>query len=115
MRAATANCSEQVSTVDAARDLDLLRAALGERRLSFLGYSYGTYLGSLYAAQYPQRVRAMVLDGAIDPGVGSLESMLLARGFEANLDDFLADCGPCPVRIPHRGGDLRRVPRRCAR
>jgi pimeloyl-ACP methyl ester carboxylesterase len=95
----------QVSTLDAARDLDLLRAALGERRVSFLGYSYGTYLGSLYAAQYPERVRAMVLDGAVDPGVDALESMLLqARGFESNLDQFLAWCADDDDCLFHRDG-----------
>lgn len=55
------------SSLNNARDLEVLRAALGERRLTFLGASYGTYFGSLYAALYPDRVRRMVLDSPVDP------------------------------------------------
>ena len=97
---------DRVSTVDAARDLDLVRRALGERRVNFLGYSYGTYLGALYAAQFPERVRALVLDGAVDPDVDALEFVLLqARGFEANLDAFLEDCSARDECALHRGGN----------
>lgn len=56
-----------MSSADNARDLEWLRAALGEERISYLGYSYGTALGAAYASLYPERVRALVLDGAIDP------------------------------------------------
>jgi len=56
-----------MSSADNARDLDWVRAALGEERISYLGYSYGTALGASYATLYPERVRALVLDGAIDP------------------------------------------------
>ncbi|MET9390746.1 alpha/beta hydrolase [Streptomyces sp. NPDC006624] len=56
-----------VSTADTARDLDLLRRAVGDRRLSYLGVSYGTFLGATYAGLFPDRVRAMVLDGNVDP------------------------------------------------
>ena len=55
-----------LSTADVARDLDVLRAAVGDRQLSFVGYSYGTHLGATYANLFPNRVRALVLDGAID-------------------------------------------------
>lgn len=55
------------STRNTARDLDLVRAVLGERQLSYLGYSYGTYLGAVYAELFPRRVDRMVLDGPIDP------------------------------------------------
>ncbi|MFB7267949.1 alpha/beta fold hydrolase, partial [Streptomyces nojiriensis] len=55
------------TTLNNARDLDVLRAALGERKLSFMGASYGTYLGAVYATLYPGRVRRMVLDSAVDP------------------------------------------------
>ncbi len=56
-----------MSSADNARDLEWVRAALGEERISYLGYSYGTALGASYATLYPERVRALVLDGAIDP------------------------------------------------
>ncbi len=56
-----------VGTQNAARDMDVLRAALGEAQLTFLGKSYGTYLGAWYAQLFPRRVRALVLDGAVDP------------------------------------------------
>ena len=63
-------------TDESARDMDLLRAALGEDQLSYLGYSYGTALGASYASLHPERVRAMVLDGAIDP---SFDLLTFAR------------------------------------
>ncbi|MDQ4129626.1 MAG: alpha/beta hydrolase, partial [Actinomycetota bacterium] len=66
-----------VSTADVARDLDLLRAALGDAKLTYVGYSYGTFIGSSYAALYPDRVRALVLDGAVDP---ALDLVGRARG-----------------------------------
>ncbi len=56
-----------ISTANVARDMDLLRQAVGDRRLSYLGLSYGTYLGATYARLFPNRVRALVLDGTIDP------------------------------------------------
>ena len=57
-----------MSSADSARDMDWVRAALGEEQLSYVGYSYGTALGAAYLTLYPQRVRAAVLDGSIDPG-----------------------------------------------
>ena len=56
-----------VNTRNAARDLDILRAALGDEQLTFVGASYGTYLGLMYAAQFPERVGHLVLDGVVDP------------------------------------------------
>lgn len=82
-----------VSTGDAARDLDKVRAALGEDKLTYLGYSYGTTLGAAYLDRFPTRVRAMVLDGGIDPTLtwdGFLEGQ--SRGFDRALEAFLADC-----------------------
>ena len=82
-----------VSTQDTARDLDRLRAALGDKRLNFLGSSYGSYLGALYVTLFPDRVRATVLDGAIDPEQSAADALVSqARGFEDELDAFLADC-----------------------
>ena len=81
------------STADSARDMDLLRAALGEKKLNFLGVSYGTYLGTLYADFFPKRVGRMVLDGAISPLVSSTDQNLTqALGFDSALDAFIADC-----------------------
>ncbi|SDN72956.1 alpha/beta hydrolase [Geodermatophilus sp. DSM 45219] len=57
---------EHVSTANVARDMDVLRAALGEERLNYIGFSYGTFLGATYASLFPDRYRAMVLDGALD-------------------------------------------------
>jgi pimeloyl-ACP methyl ester carboxylesterase len=90
-----------VGTIDAARDMDVLRAALGDRKLTFYGASYGTYLGAKYAQLFPKRIRAMVLDGALDPRQPTAkENEVQAIGFETNLRDFLADCArrsDCPL------------------
>jgi len=82
-----------VGTVDTARDLDRIRQALGDAQLTFFGHSYGTLLGATYAEMYPTHVRAMVLDGAIDPAM-STEQMVneQSESFEAVLDDFFAWC-----------------------
>ena len=62
-----------VGTVDTARDLDRIRAALGDAQLTFVGHSYGTLLGATYAELFPTHVRAMVLDGAIDPALSTVQ------------------------------------------
>ena len=56
-----------VSTVDTVRDLDLMRRLSGERKMNFIGTSYGTIVGAVYANMFPDRVRAMALDGVVDP------------------------------------------------
>ncbi|HSO94656.1 MAG TPA: alpha/beta hydrolase [Acidimicrobiia bacterium] len=82
-----------LSTERAARDMDRVRAALGEARLTYLGFSYGTYLGSLYADRFPTHIRAMVLDGAVDPALSaSAQQVQQAVGFEHDLDQFLQSC-----------------------
>jgi pimeloyl-ACP methyl ester carboxylesterase len=79
-----------IGTERVARDMDRLRDALGEEKISYLGYSYGTFLGALYADAFPDRVRVMVLDGAIDPAKTGTEAILgQAFGFEDQLDAFL--------------------------
>lgn len=91
-----------VDTVSAARDLDLLRAVLGDTHLNYLGYSYGTLLGATYANLYPDTTGRLVLDGAIDPSTTSFDvSLTQAEGFESALRAYLADCidaGGCPFR-----------------
>lgn len=90
-----------VSTAEAARDLDRVRAAVGDEKLTYLGYSYGTSLGAAYLDAFPTRVRAMALDGGIDPQLtwdGLLEGQ--SKGFDRALEAFLADCERtgCPYR-----------------
>ena len=82
-----------VGTRNAARDLDVLRAALGQSRLTYLGKSYGTYLGTWYAQLFPHRVRALVLDGAVDPDTTALQADITqAEGFQAAFRSFTAWC-----------------------
>jgi pimeloyl-ACP methyl ester carboxylesterase len=95
-----------VSTERAARDMDRIRAALGDKRLTYLGYSYGTYLGSLYADRFPTHVRAMVLDGAVDPALGAAAQQIQqAQGFEHDLDLFLQSCATDATCSFHRNGN----------
>jgi pimeloyl-ACP methyl ester carboxylesterase len=82
-----------VGTVNAARDMDVLRAALGESALTYLGKSYGTVLGASYAQQFPSRVRALVLDGAVDPALPGVQADIAqADGFESAFGQFAAWC-----------------------
>jgi pimeloyl-ACP methyl ester carboxylesterase len=91
---------QYVDTVSAARDLDLLRAVLGDTKLNYLGYSYGTYLGATYADLYPEKTGRLVLDGAIDPATTEFDVTLeQAKGFESAFRAYLADCigqSDCP-------------------
>ena len=82
-----------VGTNDSARDMDGIRAALGESTISYLGFSYGSELGATWATMFPKTVRAAVLDGAVDPTADDVESNLQqSKGFEDSLDTFLAEC-----------------------
>lgn len=82
-----------VATVDTAKDLDVLRAVLGDEKLTYVGFSYGTLLGARYAEQFPDHIRALVLDGAVDPTLTPSQTTLAqALGFETALKAFLADC-----------------------
>jgi len=82
-----------VSTVEAARDIDIIRELLGDRRLSWFGASYGTFLGATYAELFPDRVGRMVLDGALDPTLSNAETSLVqARGFEVALRAYVGAC-----------------------
>jgi pimeloyl-ACP methyl ester carboxylesterase len=91
-----------LSTTDAARDLDLLRAVLGDKKLNYLGYSYGTFLGATYAELFPKNVGRLVLDGAVDPSTSNFEvTREQAIGFESALRAYLTDClerDECPFR-----------------
>ena len=90
-----------VSTIDAAKDMDVLRAALGETKLDYLGKSYGTFLGATYADLFPTKVGRFVLDGAIDPNLTSSQvNEGQAVGFETATRAYVQDCvdkGNCPL------------------
>jgi pimeloyl-ACP methyl ester carboxylesterase len=89
------------STEQAARDLDAVRSAVGDEKLSYLGFSYGTLLGATYAQLFPTKLRAMVLDGAVDPkldAVAGAESQ--AQGFERAFTNFSAWCAKTPAKCP---------------
>ena len=76
-----------------ARDMDVIRAVLGDRTMHYLGYSYGTYLGTMYAELFPGKVGRMVLDGPIDPTVGDLDSLATQMaGFDSALKSYMASC-----------------------
>ncbi len=82
-----------VSTVEVAKDMDVLRAALGRDKLDYLGMSYGTFIGSTYADLFPERVGHLVLDGVVPPDVTSDEMNLgQATGFEAATRSYVEDC-----------------------
>lgn len=91
---------DHVDTESAARDLDLLRAVLGDKKLNYLGYSYGTFLGAMYADLYPKRAGRLVLDGALDPSTSNQDvTRIQAQGFESALRAYLKDClaeSDCP-------------------
>jgi pimeloyl-ACP methyl ester carboxylesterase len=86
-----------VDTVSAAKDLEAIRLALGDARLDYLGFSYGTFLGQTYAHLFPTHIRAMSLDAVLAPDV-SPNDLALAQvaGVEKNLQAFLADCTSRP-------------------
>ncbi|MGW4801545.1 alpha/beta hydrolase, partial [Nonomuraea sp. NPDC004297] len=82
-----------VGTVSAAKDLDLLRAALGDEQLNYFGFSYGTHLGAVYATHYPKNVGRFVLDSAYDPQVTFEEQAVTqSTGFARAFDAFAEDC-----------------------
>jgi len=100
-------CKEQnpntwmhVGSWNVARDMDILRSALGDEKLNWLGKSYGTLLGALYAELFPDRVGRFVLDGAVDPEFNDEQIITQIRAFEIALNRFIADCltkQDCPL------------------
>jgi pimeloyl-ACP methyl ester carboxylesterase len=114
-RTFTAGCGRRggrllahLGTVNTARDLDRLRRAAGDRQLTFAGYSYGTLIGATYANLFPDRVRALLLDGMVDPEERTRRSTrnLLNRagGFEAGFAAFLSACAGAPGTCSFAGG-----------
>ena len=89
------------STEQTARDMDAIRAALGEPKLNYLGFSYGTLLGAVYAQLFPKNIRAMVLDGALDPTLSPVDgSEIQAVGFERAFTNFSNWCKATPNQCP---------------
>ena len=82
-----------LGTLNVARDMDRIREALGEKKLSYLGYSYGTSIGQMYAQLFPTRIRTMVLDGVVNTELTGLQGAdEQADGFYQALQAYLADC-----------------------
>ena len=95
-----------VGTDNVARDIDHVRDALGEEQITYYGYSYGTLLGARYADLFPDRVRAMVLDGAADPTAPLVDRFVeMAIGREKAFDRFLAECAADSTCAFHSDGD----------
>jgi pimeloyl-ACP methyl ester carboxylesterase len=96
-----AKCAQRVGTPllasvgsrDVAKDMDVLRSVLGDEKLNYLGYSYGTRIGTAYAEQFPANVRAMVLDGALDPDQNPVDEVVAqVGGFQGAFDQYAAHC-----------------------
>lgn len=90
-----------VSTVEAARDMDIVRAALGDEKLNYVGASYGTFLGATYAGLFPERTGRLVLDGALDPSLPARQlNVEQTAGFDTAFTAFAKDCvrqSDCPL------------------
>lgn len=100
-----------VGTVNVAKDLEAMRQALGDEKLTYLGYSYGTRIGATYAEAYPDKVRAMILDGAVDPNADPTEANVRqAAAFQTAFNDYAADCAKnpgCPLGTdPAKANDV---------
>lgn len=100
-----------VGTGYVARDIDLLRQALGERQLTFYGRSFGSYIGTVYADLFPQRVRAVVLDGGYDPHRYASQPYKYDRtqyiALDAAVERFFAWCGNTPSMCTFGSGRPR--------
>ena len=101
-RSGGAQVLANMGTRDVVKDLDILRAVLGDPRLSYVGYSYGTRIGAAYAEAFPQNVRALVLDGALNPTESSVDRNVKQNaGFQQAFQAFADDCAKtnpaCPL------------------
>ena len=91
--AAKGDVLPHLGTNDVARDMDLIRAGMGDDQLSYVGYSYGTSIGQAYAELFPGRVRAMILDGLVDPEPDGIDTAVQqAMGFETALENWADGC-----------------------
>jgi pimeloyl-ACP methyl ester carboxylesterase len=102
-----------VSTIEAARDMDILRAVVKDPTFNYYGASYGTYLGATYAALFPTKVHRMVLDGAVDPEATAHASEInQTKGFQRALTAYLTSCvgsGNCPLGNTVAGAQRRLI------
>ena len=103
-KTSTSGLLDHIDTISVARDLDILRAVDGQQALTYLGYSYGTYLGATYAELFPANTGRLVLDGAVDPSL-SAEKLALgqAKGFEASLRAYVESCQSSKLGCPLSG------------
>jgi pimeloyl-ACP methyl ester carboxylesterase len=103
------------STANAARDMDILRQAVGDKQLNYMGKSYGTFLGTLYAQFFPDKVGRMVLDGAVDPTISNFQQGLTqAIGFDKAFAAFVTDCSKrsdCPLPKDNKAAieDMKKI------
>ncbi|TDV42636.1 alpha/beta hydrolase [Actinophytocola oryzae] len=99
---------EHMATKDVARDLDVMRQAVGDAKLNYVGFSYGTLLGATYVNMFPNRTRAIILDGNVDPTLRLLDGVEYDRqrtgGFEIALDGFLSRCDSAGAGCSFGGG-----------
>jgi len=103
---AVGNLLPHLGTNNSARDMDAIRQALGEDQVSYLGFSYGSELGAVWATFFPDTVRAAVLDGAAHPDAASVEPAKQQRmGFERSFNAFLDQCSANPACVFHNDGD----------
>jgi pimeloyl-ACP methyl ester carboxylesterase len=93
-----------IDTVSVAHDMDMIRAVLGDDKLNYLGYSFGTYIGTIYAELFPDKVGRMVLDGAVEPPFGTFDELATQMaGFDSAFRAYMKDClasGGCPFDGP---------------
>ena len=101
---------QYISTNNTARDMDRIRAALGVEKITYFGFSYGSELGATWATMFPNTVRAAVLDGASDPNSDYVQGGLdQAKGFETELNKFLASCSSRPTCTFYNGGNAEKA------
>jgi len=93
--------ASHVTTIETAKDIDVLRAVLGDDKLDYFGFSYGTFLGTTYAALFPDKVDRFVLDGALAPGLNAMQvSEGQTQGFQTAVTAYIKDCikqPTCPL------------------
>jgi pimeloyl-ACP methyl ester carboxylesterase len=100
----TGDLLAHIDTTSVAHDMDMMRAVLGDDKLNYLGYSFGTYIGTVYAELFPDKVGRMVLDGAVEPPFGTFDELATQMaGFDSAFTAYMKDClasGDCPFDGP---------------
>lgn len=101
-----------LGTKNVVRDMDQIRAAVGDSKINYLGYSYGTVIGQVYADMFPKQIRSLVLDGAVDLSLSTDDKTLTQiGGFELALNNFVADCRQrnCPLNVRTNGNPMAAI------